>query len=483
MRQTTKADFYKVTGQVIFTSVLGVVMCATPASAETLKQALDAAYRNNPNLDAERSRLRATDESVAIANSGYRPRISANGAINWTNTELSNDTPGVTPQIVGPTGNITAGGINRTAAYGVSVTQPIFNGFQTTNQVRIAKTGVLIGREALRDVERSVLVQAVAAYTDVIATKKVVRLQDQNLALMLKEQTVAKERLAFNELTNTDVAQSKARLANASVLVAAARADVKSALGAYRAVIGHEPGQLVDPPAPRNLPKSLAESLAIADQENPLVVSALHAEESARLSVELIRGRLLPSVSLGANWGEEHNSQGVSNRRTTSVEGRVSAPLYEGGEVHAQVRQAKELHLSQIQMIKAVRSNVGQLVTTAWSQLEATRQRLELNKELIKASRASLDGVRREEKIGQRTLLDVLNAEQELREAQVGAVFGERNYLIASYALLSQIGRLEATLLALGDTVYDPSIHYDEVHRKWFGLTITHSDGHREVVK
>ncbi len=483
MRQATKAIVYNKSGPFLASLVLVAVMFDTPALAETLKQALDSAYRNNPNLEAQRSRLRATDEGVAVANAGYRPRISANGAISWTNTVVGGDNSGTTPLTVSPTGNVTSGGINRSAGYGVALTQPIFSGFQITNQVRIAETGVLVGRELLRDTERSVFVQAVAAYTDVLATKKVVKLQEQNLALMQKELTSAKERLAFNELTNTDVAQSKVRLTNAQTLLAVARADVKSAIGAYLTVIGHEPGQLFDPPTPLNLPKSLAEALAISAQENPLVVSARHAEEAARLAVEVIRGRLLPTVSLGAGWGEEHNSQGAPYRRSTSVEGRVSVPLYEGGELHALIRQAKQIHLSQIQTIEAVRSQVAQLVTTAWSQLEVARQRLELNKELVKASRASLDGVRREEKLGQRSLLDVLNAEQERREAQVGSVFGVRNYLITSYALLSQIGRLDASLLALGGPVYDPSIHYDEVHRKWFGLTITYSDGHREIVK
>lgn len=160
----------------------------------------------------------------------------------------------------------------------------------------------------------------------------------------------------------------------------------------------------------------------------------------------------------------------------------MNMPLYEGGEVHAQVRQAKQLHLSQLQAVEAVRGQVQQGVAAAWSQYEAAKVRVDVARQQIRSSQAALDGVRREEGIGQRTLLDVLNAQQDQMDAQITLVSVQRNHLVAAYVLMAQIGRLDGTLLDM-EPVYDPTIHFDEVHRKWFGLTISYPDGRREVMK
>lgn len=451
------------------------------AHSETLKEALTSAYRTNPALESERSRLRATDEGVAIANSGYRPRIGTNGSLSWEKTMTDPST--ASSITVGPTGSIlTEDGLNRHARYGFYASQPLFTGFQVTNQVRIAEANVRGGREVLRGAEGNLFVQVVSAYINVMATRQILSLQEQNAALMQKHVRSARERLAFNELTNTDVAQAQLRMANAQAAIATGRSDVITARGAYVTFVGHEPSHLTDPSFPRGMPKSLAEALGVASHQNPQIIGAIHGEEAARHAVELARGRLLPQVSLGAGWGEDHNHDRSSTTRSTIVEGRMNMPLYEGGEIHAQVRQAKQLHLSSLQAIDAIRGQVQQAVTAAWSQHDAARARVEVARQQIRTSQAALDGVRREEGIGQRTLLDVLNAQQDYIDAQINMVSVRRVELISAYIVMAQIGRLDATLLDM-DPVYDPTIHFEEVHRKWFGLTISYPDGRRQVIK
>ena len=457
-----------------------------PADAETLKQALSSAYRSNPSLEAERSRLRAQDETVAIANSGYRPRVAAGGSLSWEHSVIDPSTAGNTIIIgpgggLGPGGIITEPGVNRHARYGVAVTQPVFSGFQTTNQVRIAESGVRARRELLRDTERTVFMQVVAAYSNIIATRKVLRLREKNLSIMERQVKAAQQRLAYNELTRTDVAQATLRMGTAQSLVVAARAAVKTALSNYLTVVGNEPSDLSEPALARALPRNLNEAQAIAARENPVVLNALYSEEAARHGVDLARGRLLPTVNLSASWNEDDNFDRDTKSRSTAVVVSITVPLYESGEAHAAVRQAKQLHLSQIQQIELARGQVQLLVASAWAEFEASRIRLGIAKEQTKSSLAALEGVRREEGLGQRTLLDILNAEQEHLEALTLVVTMQRDYLVASYQVLAQIGQLDASILDLGP-VYDPTIHFGDVHRKWFGLTISYPDGRSELV-
>ena len=203
----------------------------------------------------------------------------------------------------------------------------------------------------------------------------------------------------------------------------------------------------------------------------------------ARHTVERIRGQLLPQVTLEASVSDEYNTNGVSFQRDTLVLGRVTAPLYEGGEVHASVRQAKQLHLSRLQTIEASRLLVQRSVATAWSLLEAARSRVDLGTTQIRASEIALKGVRKEEEIGQRSLLDILNAEQDVVDARVALISARRELIVASYEVLAQIGRLSAQELSLPTMTYDPTVHYEEVRRKWFGLDITEADGsHQHIV-
>ena len=467
---------------------IALIMSCNSASAESLRDALSAAYQYNPSLEVRRAQVRASDENVSIAHGRFRPTIAGSGGLSWEKTILSGNSGGVNAGninagnnvVVDSSGNLTQGGVNRRATYGISISQPIFAGGQLISQLRSAEAGVRGDRELLRDTESSVLLQAVTAYVSVLSFRQVLSAQERNLRRLTKVVRVTQERVELSQLTRTDLSQAKLRRATAVAAVAAARADLREARAFYMNVIGHNPGRLSKAKILTSLPKTLAAAQATANNENPLIINALYTEEAARHGVRQIRGQLLPQVSLGANWGDEHSSSGVAFQRRIEVDGRVTIPIYSGGQIHAAVRQAKHIHVGAIQSIEQVRSAVRQSLTSAWSRLQSQRTQVQLGAARIRASQVALEGVRNEEEIGQRTLLDVLNAEQDILDARVAAILARRDLVIASYEILALVGRLDAETLGLGSRVYDPTIHYHEVRRKWFGLNITHADGREE---
>lgn len=441
------------------------------ANAETLNQALGAAYKYNPRLDAERARLRAADEEVARANSGYRPVITGNADVSLLNENEQPEPPGQ-DETRAPRG------------YSVNLTQPLFTGFQVTNAVREAEAAVRAGREILRDIERLILLEAVTAYMDVVRDQAVVLLQENNVQVLSRELKATQDRFAVGEVTRTDVAQAEARRAGAVSALDAARANLKTSRASFERVIGHPPSNLVDAAVPeRLLPKTIEEAIALGTRENALVIAALYREQGARHTVDRIRGELLPQARLEASYEDRFGvGSGLDEVERTTVTGRLTVPIYEGGEVYARVRQAKHTHVSRLQEIEQIRTEVQQAVVAAWSQLQAARAQLESDTIQVQSNRVALAGVREEERVGQRTLLDVLNAEQELVNSEVALVTTRRNLIVAAYSVLSTVGKLDAAILGVASQIYDPEAHYFEVRRKWWGLSITHRDGHRERV-
>ncbi len=230
------------------------------------------------------------------------------------------------------------------------------------------------------------------------------------------------------------------------------------------------------------MPRSLDDAVAIGTKENPLVVQALYTEQAARYTVDQIRGELLPQAQLDASWQDNADpSEGVNQSSGASIVASVNVPLYaSGGEVYARVRQAKHTHVSLLQEIEAARAAAQSQVVQAWSQLQGFKAQSVSDKASITANTTALNGVKEEERVGQRTLLDVLNAQQELLQSQVNLETTKRNILVASYTLVSSIGRLSVAEVGAATEVYNPEIHYDEVRSKWWGIDITHDDGRRE---
>jgi outer membrane protein len=447
---------------------------ADGAGAETLREALNAAYKYNPRLDAARAVQRATDEEVPRALSGYRPTIAGSADTTY---EVQTTAPplGVSPPRSAASGN--------PRGYAVGLTQPIFRGFRTKNAVSLAEATVRAGWEALRDSESSVLLEAVTAYMDVVRDQAILTLRENNVTVLTRDLSATQARFQAGEVTRTDVEQAKARRAGAVAALDLARANLKTSRATFERVIGHPPSKLVEPKSSTIVPKTLATSTEIALRESPAVVAALYREQQARFNIDLIRGELLPTVQIEANHAKRFDPSPGSDiewAEDNTVTGRLTVPFYSGGEVEARVRQAKQTHVQRLQEIEQARTEVQAQAVTAWSQLQAAEAAVESDQVAVTANRVALAGVREEERVGQRTLLDVLNAEQELLNAEVTLVTDRRNVVVASYTVVSAIGRLNAQELGVSSLVYDPEQHYQEVRDKWFDLSIIGPDGKQQ---
>lgn len=448
--------------------LLGLVLAIPgPAFAETLGEALSSAYQYNPRLDAERARLRATDENVSQAMAGFRPRVDFSADANMVDTKTS-----PSPQQSGSEGTVHPYG------YRFDAQQQIFSGGQTFYQVSESEAGVRAGQETLRDVEQQVLLDAATAYMDVIRDQSIVRLRENNVKVLSRELKATEDRFAVGEVTKTDVAQAQARRAGALSDLDLARAELKSSRARYEQTIGHPPSDLSEPVGfEQGLPTSLAEAKNVGTHGHPSVVAALYTEQSARHAVDRIRGQLLPQLQVEASFSDRYDlNRFVDGQETTVVTGRLNMPIYEQGLIYSQVRQAKHEHLSRIQEIEQRRAEVEQQVVTRWAQFSAVKAQLQSDNVQVSANTTALAGVREEERVGQRTLLDVLNAELELLISQVQLEQTRRNLVVAAYALRSAVGQLDVATLGVTPYVYDPTIHAQDVRRKWIGTRITDDD-------
>jgi outer membrane protein len=470
------SDATSVRRRALTTLAAFAVCVAVPATAraETLLDALTAAYQYSPTLDTARAQQRARDEDIARANSGYRPDINASANVGRENTTTRSPIPGQTGSSMGsPRG------------YAIDLVQPVFTGFQTTNAVNAAEANDRAGRETLRDTEQQVLLDSVTAFGDVTRDLAIVKLNENNLKFLDAELKAQRDRFSVGEVTKTDVAQSEARRALGQSDLDQAKANLKSSRAIFEQVIGHPPTGLIEAnPNTKLIPRSLDDAVAIGTKENPQVVQSLYSEQAARFTVDQIRGELLPQAQVEANYTDQFDpSDGIDRGTSTSIVGRVNVPLYAaGGETFARVRQAKHNHIAALQQIEVARATSQSQVVQAWSQLVGFKAQSESDKASIVANTTALNGVREEERVGQRTVLDVLNAQQELLQSQVNLETTKRNILVASYTLVSAIGRLSVSEVGAYTEVYNPEVHYQDVRSKWWGIDITHDDGRREHV-
>ena len=474
---------------------LGVVFCARPAVAETLVEALSNAYLINPVLNAERANLRATDESVAVAKSGLRPGISASGDAAFRNQE--SDVVGgsrsnqqgcdVTTRAIEPAfcafldaslkaaaapATLADDGVTHPRGYSVTLTQPIFEGFQNLNAIRQAKATVQAGREGLRATEQSTLLNAATAYVDVVRDQAVVRLRQTNVDVLTEQLRQTKDRFNVGEVTRTDVAQAEARRSDAITQLYAAQANLKTSRATYEQVIGHPPSNLVHPPSIVHLlPSQLEDAMTLSDGENPFILAAVYQEEASLYNVSQIEGELLPRVTLDADYTQRFGqSRTVTEQQVFTVLGRVDVPLYQGGGVAARIRQAKETNNQLKKEVEDARLRIHAEVVSNWAQLQSTASQIKSAQDALEANRIALEGVKEEEKVGQRTTLDVLNAQLEYLGSQIQLVTAKRDRVVAEYSVYSSIGRLDAQSLGLSVPFYDPFEHYNIVKNKWFGL-------------
>ncbi|WP_238310831.1 TolC family outer membrane protein [Methylobacterium organophilum] len=433
---------------------------ARPAAAETLESALSRAYAANPTLNAQRANVRSTDENVAIAQSGYRPTASITADIGAQYFEGKLQ------------GQRIAGLNTNPGGAGLTVNQTLFNGFQTDNQTRRAESGVLNARETLRLSEMQTLFGAAQAYMNVLRDTATLELQRNNVEVLEEQLRQTRDRFNVGEVTRTDVAQAEARLAGARSQVSAAESNLRSSIGVYRQTIGVEPRQLAPGrPLDRYVPASLDTAVTIGLREHPQILADLHAVDAAELQVKVLEGALAPQFGIQGNVQQRYDQTlPGDNGVTASIVGRLTVPLYQGGQEYAQIRQAKELVGQARLLAERDRDAVRAAIVQAWGRLEAAKAQVIASQAQVQANEVALNGVREEARVGQRTTLDVLNAQQELLNARVNLILAQRDRVVNSYDVVQAVGRLTVRFTALPVAAYSAKEHYDQVKDLWFGL-------------
>ena len=447
---------------------------STPALADTIEAALVRAYQNNPQLNAQRASVRSTDENVPQALSGYRPKVAITASAGYQYTD-TNSTQGGSPTSIVRT---EIHGANAPRAAGLTVTQTLFNGNQTANKTRAAESQVSGAREALRVLEQTVLLAAASIYMDYLRDAAIVEVQRSNTRVL--EQTLKQTRDRFNvgEVTRTDVAQSEAQLAAGRTQQLAAESTLTATRSNFRRIIGNEPAQLAPgSPVDRFLPVSLPSAVELSLIENPNVTAAMFGIDVNFLQVKVNEGALLPTVTVQAAVQQAYEQTLTVYRSFgASAIAQLSVPVYQGGAEYSLIRQSKENLAQQRLALEQTRDQTRANTVTAWGQLVASKAQVASAQSQVTASEIALNGVREEAKAGQRTTLDVLNAQQALVNARVALVTAQHDRVVASYSVLNAVGRLSPQVLKLATTTYDPSVHYQQVRDSWFGVRTP--DGH-----
>jgi outer membrane protein len=445
---------------------------SSPPGTTTLNGALVQSYVNNPQLNAQRAATRAVDENVAIALGGYRPRVT--GTVSVTQSYLEGlSRTGPTIQCFNTPTSRNCGGVGATN-YGVTGTQTLFNGFQTGNRTRQAEAQVFAARETLRSTEQSVLLSAVTAYMNLLRDAALLDLQRNNVTVLEATLRQTRDRFNVGEVTRTDVAQAESRLAAGRSQLLTAESNYITSRANYRQVIGVEPGRLVSAmPVDRLSPRNLAGAYARARTEHPSITTAAYNVDVASYQVKIAEGALYPTATL---QGQVNKTQGSTQQLNTAqsfqaaVTAQLSVPLYQGGGEYATIRQAKETLGQRRLDLDTARDQVMSTVAQAWGQLEAAKAQVEATQAQVAAAEISLNGVSEEARVGQRTTLDVLNAQQELVNARAALVTAQRDRVVASYTVLAAVGSLSPQILGLGIPTYDPMTHYQQVRDSWAGV-------------
>jgi len=462
---------YGWTGGVAAAAIVCVALplVSTQALSETIESALIQAYGNNPSLNAQRASMRATDENVPQALAGYRPKItiSATGG-----EQSSSSTSKVTS--TNPATYSTISGYNSPFSTSVTASQTLFNGFQTANKTRQAEAQVLAARATLRSTEQSVLLDAVTAYMNLLRDTAIFGLQKSNVEVLQEQLRQTRDRFNVGEVTRTDVAQSEASLASGRSQFLTAESNYKSSAAAYRKVIGSTPGKLMaGTPVDRFSPSTLAAAIDLASATHPSIVSALYNVDVAQQQVKVSEGALYPTLSVQGSFTKNYlstSSLTLMESYSAAVLGTLSVPIYQGGSEYSAIRQAKETLGQRRLDLDSARDTVRQNVVQAWGQLDAAKGNIEATQTQVTASEIALNGVREEARVGQRTTLDVLNAQQALVNARVSLVGAQRDRVVASYTLLANVGKLTPPAIGLRVPVYNVEVHYKQVRDSWAGV-------------
>ncbi|RST32140.1 hypothetical protein HMF7854_05580 [Sphingomonas ginkgonis] len=433
-----------------------MVALAGSANADTLRDALVSAYRTNPNLTAQREVVRQTDAGVAIARAAGRPQVSANIGLNRSLTRS-----GIIAATSGSKGPVISGGVD--------LSVPFFTGGRVRNGVQAARTRVEAGRSTLRAVEGDVFTQATTAYMNVIRDRAIVELNQNNVSVLETNLRATRDRFQIGDVTRTDVAQSEARLSLARSNLETVRAQLTASEETYRQVVGHDPGTLAPPPPLPPLPATSDEAVRIAIVRNPDLISITQQTRAAGYDVSVARSGRLPTLS-GVASGNYVNtvagSVGPFPRSGTETSLGVAAniPLYQGGLVAGRIRQAQAVEGQLLEQTIGTERAVVAQTGSAFAAYSAAERAIESNHVAVQANQLALTGARAENSVGTRTILDVLNAEQELLNSQVAEVSARRDAYVAGFQLLNAMGMAQVDELGLdGGPLYDPTGNYRRV--------------------
>ncbi len=445
---------------VALATVAGV---AGPAQAETLTDALVQAYQYNPQLLAQRAQLRATDEGVPQALAGWRPTVQFTGSAGREIAETTVNT--------GPHTSATSTNYLTPRALDLNITEPVWTSGRTPALIRQAEHNVLSQRAQTIAVEEQVLFSVAQAYLDVVRDQATVELNVNNEQVLRRQLEATNDQFRVGEVTRTDVAQAESRVALAVATRVQAEGNLQVSRSNYARAVGHPPERLQQPKERINLPATRDEALALARAQNPNVIIADYTAKAAEDAVVATRAQLLPQVAIvgDANKSDETQIEG-RNINSLSVIARMTVPLYEAGSVYAQTRAAKQTVSQRRNLLDDARRAAIQLATKDWETIQSGRAQVQSLMSTIRAAEIALEGVRQEAQVGSRTVLDVLNAEQELFTDRVNLVQAQHDLAVAEFDLAQQVGHLTAEHMKLPVQLYDPKKHYDAVRNKWIGF-------------
>ncbi len=398
---------------------------ASAGRAETIGGALVKAYLTNPDINTQRAAVRVADENIPKANAGYLPTVEATGNIAISREAITQT--GATGSSVSATSTLYPRG------YGVQASETVFNGNRTLNSIRQAELQVFGAREQLRNTEQNTLLSALTAYMDVLEDTAILDLDNNNVDVLKEQLRETRDRFTVGEVTRTDVAQAEASLAQGQGTALSAVATLQAAVARYRQFIGDQPTSLAPvKPLMRPLPKTLPEAIAISQVEHPAISGSLHGVDAAQLQVKIAEGALYPTIGLTASLSNNYDANGFPGLRLLQgqIMGQITIPIYQGGAEYASTRQAKESLSQQEIQTDSLRNQVRQAVVASWGLNQAAVGVVRAARASVSANEVALTGVREEAKVGQRTTLDVLNAQQALLQARTTLVQAEHDQVV-----------------------------------------------------
>jgi len=445
-----------------------VVLMAVSTQAQTLTDALAEAYNTNPQLLAQRALLRATDEQVPQALSFWRPTVNFTGQVGGTRSAFTG----------GSTGTASAGGRSIYSTFyqnslNLQITQPIYRGGRTEAQTRQAINTVESTRAQTLAVETTVFQAVAMAYLDVVRDQALVEVDRNNVEVLRKQLEATQDRFRVGEVTRTDVAQAESSLAQAQGTLVAQQGTLEISRAEYVRAVGHPPGRLLLPRDRPALPATREEALSLAANNNFNVISTTFAELAARDNIGVVRGQLLPQISLVGSLNRSFAPSVTLNgaqEQSASISAQMTMPLYEGGAIYSQTRQAEQTVGQRRSQVDDARRAAVQTATQFWATLQAARASISSFAAAVRAAQIALEGTQQEALVGTRTVLDVLIANQQLLTTQSQLVMAQHDAALAEFNVAASVGRLIAPELNLPVRLYDMERHYKEVKDKWIGF-------------